>query len=151
MIVRCIANTGKALRAFEPNELPDDYTGKFGTTAHTIFHQLDIGKEYLVTAMIFWHQDVVQYLLYGHTETWILPAPAPLFTITEAKLSRNWYFKQYGPGHRLYKSFLGVMGYEELIADDNHLESLLEREHEAEQIFYKRVIEMEREFQTHGL
>ena len=147
MIVRCIANTGKALRAFEPNELSDDQAGKFGTTGHTIFNQLEIGKDYLVMAFIFLHQGVIQYLLYGDSNTWILPAPSPLFTVVDTKISRNWYVRQYEPQHRLYPSFTGVMGYEELALDDNHIELLLDWDDEAERIFYKRVLEMEQEFQ----
>ena len=59
MKVRCVYNSGKALRNFELDVfLKDEIRGRFGATGFSEYNELEIGKDYSVMGIIvgfpFW-------------------------------------------------------------------------------------------------
>ncbi|GLB54007.1 hypothetical protein NBRC110019_30480 [Neptunitalea chrysea] len=134
MIVKCIHNTGAALTGYERKPL--------GTSEHTQYGELDIGKEYLVMGMIMKRG----YLTYLLDDSGIISAcPSQLFDISNSTIPVDWHFKAFTKEHSDYLNKEAVWGYHELVFDDTHYEKLVEGEEEAERIYFKRKIELEKE------
>jgi hypothetical protein len=141
MKVRCIHNTGEALRAYESKELSKDELGRFGATGHTEFG-LTIGKEYIVMGMLM-GEGALDYLVDDGGN--ISAYPYPLFEVVDSKLPSNWFFRSYKNTDENYPYQETVWGYHELVFDDSHYEKLVEGEEEAERIYFRRKIELEKE------
>jgi hypothetical protein len=111
MRVTCNANTGKALTT----------KALIGYTPDSIFH-VAIGQEYPVFGVAV-YRGATLLLLSDDNDlpNWY---PVDLFTISEAKVSKDWYSASYqGSGEAL--QFL--MGYERLVTDEGHYDGILER------------------------
>ena len=141
MKVRCIHNTGEALRAYESKELSKDELGRFGATSHTEFG-LMIGKEYIVMGMLM-GEGALDYLVDDGGN--ISAYPYPLFEVVDSKLPSNWFFRSYKNTDENYSYQETVWGYHELVFDDSHYEKLVEGEEQAERIYFRRKIELEKE------
>ncbi|MEM9685430.1 MAG: hypothetical protein AAF934_00730, partial [Bacteroidota bacterium] len=122
MKVRCVHNTGEALRAYESKELSKNELGKFGATCHTDFG-VTIGKEYVVMGMLM-GEGVLDYLIDDGGN--ISAYPYPLFEVIDSNLSPNWFFKSYKNTDKSYPYQEAVWGYHELVFDDAHYEKLVE-------------------------
>ncbi len=141
MKVRCIHNTGEELRAYENKQLNKDELGKFGATGHTEY-DLSTGKEYIVMGMLM-GEGVLDYLIDdgGHISAY----PYPLFEVSENNIPSTWFFKSYKSTDENYPYQETVWGYHELVFDNTHYEKLVEGDEEAERIYFKRKIELEKE------
>lgn len=140
MKVRCIYNTGEALRIYENKALNKDEFGRFGASGHTEFG-LDIGKEYLVMGMIL-GEGSLNYLIDdgGYVSTY----PYPLFEVIDNKLPSSWFFRTLKNTDVNYPFQESIWGYFELVFDDNHFGKLIEMEEETLRIYFKRKMELEK-------
>jgi len=128
MLVKCIGNTGECI---------DKATKKWGDSISTKY-PLKTGENYVIYGQ-FVCEGIIQYLVLGTYEN--LPSwyPAELFEMVENATSIEWYFKFKG-----YSNIpIAVWGYKELVLDDAHYNSLIEREPKAIEIFLKRKKEID--------
>lgn len=146
MKVRCLYNTGKALRPYEyDTSLTEKMAGRFGATAHSEYNELEIGKEYLVMGIIT-HESYLAYLVDdGGT---ISSCPCQLFEVIDDKLPPNWHFRLVEKDEDIYPFIQGLCGYYELCADKKSYEKMVvDWESEARLIFFKRKIELEKYYE----
>jgi hypothetical protein len=141
MKIRCIYNTGEALRVYENRPLNKDELGRFGATGYTEFG-LTIGKEYIVMGMILGEGTLVYLIDDGG---YVSAYPYPLFEVVDQKLPASWYFKTLNNSDANYPYQEAVWGYYELVFDDTHYEKLVDFEEEAVQVYFRRKIELEKE------
>lgn len=135
MIAKCIYNTGRALISYERKPL--------GTSEQTQYGELEVGKEYLVMGMIMRNG----YLTYLIDDSGIISAcPCQLFEVLDNIIPTNWYFKSFTKDFPNYINQEAIWGYYELVFDDNHHEKLIEMNEEAHRIYFRRKIELEKEF-----
>lgn len=144
MKVRCIYNTGEDIRGYENKPLiKKEELGRFGSTGHTEFG-LTVGKEYIVMGMIF-GEGSLDYLIDdgGYASTY----PYPLFEVIDNKLPSGWFFKSLKNTDENYPYQEAVWGYYELIFDTDHYEKLVDIDEEAQRIYFRRKIELEKELE----
>lgn len=141
MKVRCIYNTGEALRVYENKPLSKDELGKFGATGQTEFG-LIIGKEYIVMGMLL-GEGCLDYLI--DDGGYVSAYPYPLFEVIDNKLPSSWFFKSLKNTDENYPYQEAIWGYYELVFDDNHYEKLVDVDEEAQRIYFRRKIELEKE------
>jgi hypothetical protein len=141
MRIRCIHNTGEALRAFEKVPIRKEALGRFGATGYTQFG-LTYGNEFLVMGMILSEGDLY-YLVDdgGH----VFSYPYPLFEVIDNKLPSNWFFRARSGSDNLYPYLEATWGYMEFVFDDSHINKLLERDDSACIIYFQRKLEYEGE------
>jgi hypothetical protein len=128
MKVKCIANTGDKLLLTTINNSGDTIETKY---------PIKIGELYVIYGQHIYN-NVLSYLLIGTYEN--LPSwyPAELFEVKDTVIPMEWYY-QYDS-----QSILSaIWGYNELVLDENHYDSLLEREDEGIRIFLKRKKEID--------
>lgn len=143
MKIRCINNTGEALKGYENRLLNNDELGRFGATVNTIFG-LKIDKEYLVMGMIL-GEGVLDYLI--DDGGYISAYPYPLFEVVNNKLPSSWFFKALKNTHKSYPYKEAIWGYYELVFDENHYEKLVDIDEESMRIYFRRKIELEKELE----
>lgn len=141
MKVRCIYNTGEAIRVYENKPLSNDELGKLGATGHTEFG-LIIGKEYIVMGMIL-GEGTLDYLI--DDSGYVSAYPYPLFEVIDNKLPSSWFFKSLKNTDENYPYQEAIWGYYELVSDDTHYEKLVDVDDEALRIYFRRKIELEKE------
>ena len=142
MKVRCINNTGKSIRQYENETLKKEELGRFGATEYTKYG-LDIGKEFLVMGMLL-GEGALDYLI--DDGGFVSAYPIPLFEVVDNKVPSLWYFKTFQTTDEAYPYREAVWGYYELVFDDMHYAQLVDGETFAYQIYFKRKIELEKEF-----
>lgn len=143
MKIRCINNTGEALRAYENKPLDKDELGRFGATGYTEFG-LTVGDEYLVMGMLL-GEGCLDYLI-DHVG-YVSAYPYPLFEVVDNKLPSSWFFKSLKNTDENYPYRETVWGYYELVFDDDHYGQLVEFEEEAHRTYFRRKIELEKELE----
>ncbi len=141
MKIRCIHNTGEALRIYENKPLNKDELGRFGATGHTEFG-LTIDKEYIVMGMIL-GEGILDYLI--DDGGYVSAYPYPLFEVVDNKLPSSWFFKSLKNTDENYPYQEAIWGYYELVFDDNHYEKLVDVDEEAIRTYFRRKIELEKE------
>ena len=143
MKVRCINNTGISLRPYEYEPIINkDFFGIFGVSEMGEY-DIEIGKEYLVMGL-FIFQTYQAYLL--DSNGLIATYPCQLFEITESIVNSNWHFRLTERSEDIYPFVQAIFGYPELCSDRQAYENLLvEMEDDAQQIYFKRKIELENE------
>jgi hypothetical protein len=142
MKVRCIANTGEALKLYEVKELGEMELGRFGATSHTLFGGIEIGKEYLVMGIIQ-GGGTLSYLLDDNGD--IGSYPTPLFEIVDNRVGPEWFFSMIKFDDERYPYQEALWGYHELVFDNNHYKKLISgSDEEAPRIYFRRKIEMEK-------
>ena len=141
MKVRCIYNTGKALRPYEDKPLADNQFGKFGASYHTVFG-VAIDKEYIVMGMIFGEGEL-DYLL--DDDGYIFAYPYLLFEVIDNKLPSSWFFKALKDTDNHFPYQMAIWGYYELVFDETHYEKLVDRQEDACRVYFRRKIELEKE------
>ncbi len=139
MKVKCIYNTGEALRPYEYKPLEKEVFGRFGASANTEFG-LTIGEEFLVMGMIL-GKDCLTYLI--NDGSLIGCYPYALFEVIDNKLPNSWFFKSFKNTDEMYPYQESVWGYYELVFDVNHYEKLVEMDEEASRIYFKRKMDLE--------
>ena len=143
MKVRCINNTGEALRAFEYKELEKNLLGRFGATGYTTYGGITIGVEYLVMGVIIF-ETYQAYLI--DDNGFISASPCQLFEVVDDNISINWRFRTIDKREDIYPFVQAIMGYPELCSNKNAYEDLIvEKEEEAERIYFRRKTELEKE------
>lgn len=140
MKICCIHNTGKALRLYENKPLSKNELGRFGSTEYTEYG-LQIGKEYLVTGILF-GGGTLDYLI--DDGGYISAYPYPLFEVIDNRLPSNWIFKSFKNTDQNYPCREAVFGYYELVFDDTHYEKLIDADENACRIYFRRKIELEK-------
>ena len=143
MKVRCLYNTGEELRPYEYKFLEKEMMGRFGATGHSIYGELDIGKEYLVIGIIVFET----YQAYLVDDSGLISAcPCQLFEVVDSKISSSWHFRLIEKDEDIYPFVQAVFGYQELCHNKKSYEDLIvEKDPEAERIYYLRKSEMEKE------
>lgn len=144
MKVKCLYNTGEDLRAYEIKSLRKEELGRFGATGYTQYGEIQIGKEYLVMGMIM----IESYLTYLIDDDGLISAcPCQLFEIIDDKVNQNWHFRLIEKDEGIYPFVQAIWGYYELCYDKKSYEKLItEPDDEAIRIYFRRKIELEREF-----
>jgi hypothetical protein len=145
MKVRCIYNTGDALRKYEYKSLEKEMLGRFGATGYSQYNELDIGKEYLVMGLIIF-ETYQAYLL--DDNGFISACPCQLFEVVDSKINLNWHFRLIEKHEDIYPFVQAVFGYYELCFDKKSYENLIvEKDEESQRIYFKRKIELEKELE----
>src|SRR5690625_2268035 len=121
MKVECKANLGTDL-------LKTTY--EIGYTGETIF-DLEKHKLYIVYGICHW-KNSLHYLIEdeNHLPSWF---PVELFTITDNQLPLEWYFSYYEK-----EEISAIWGYKEIVVNESHFDSLMEREKNALNTFWTR-------------
>ncbi|UOY06614.1 hypothetical protein L0P88_22160 [Muricauda sp. SCSIO 64092] len=141
MKVRCIHNSGEALRAYENKQLNKDEIGRFGATGYTEYGEVEIGKEYLVMGIIVF-ETYQAYLI--DDDGFISACPCQLFEVLDDKVGTNWSFRLIDKDESAYPSIQAIIGYPELCSDKEAYENLIiEKKEVAQRIYFKRKIELE--------
>ena len=126
----------KALCRFnDAASLADHQQGRFGSVpAH---YDITIGRDYVVVSMGIW-ETVLQILIRSDLglPTW---CPAALFEIVQQPIPDHWHFTlrdgAQHSGRDLWTRWVAQWGYEELIVQEDHSDSLIERHPDALAIF----------------
>ena len=141
MKVKCINNTGEFLRSYEYDHLRNEMLGRFGTTENSQYNEITVGSEYLVMGIITF-KDYQAYLI--DDEGFISSCPCQLFEITDDKVDGDWCFRLIDKEEDIYPFVQAITGYPELCSDKNAYKNLIvEKDEEAERIYFKRKIESE--------
>lgn len=135
MIIKCLHNTGHALRQYEYKPLENEILGRFGSTAYSQYNELSIGQEYLVMGLIIF-ETYQAYLI--DDNGFISVFPCQLFEVIDSKMTPNWHFRLIEKNEDLYPFIQAIFGYYELCFDKKAYESLIiERSKESQQIYFK--------------
>jgi hypothetical protein len=144
MKVRCLYNTGEALRPYECKPLKKEVMGRFGATEYTEYGGVTIGKEYLVMGMLIF-DTYVGYLI--DDDGFISVCPCQLFEVVEDKVNTDWHFRLIEKEEDIYPFIQAIWGYYELCADKKSYENLIvEKDEKTQRIYFSRKIEAERDF-----
>lgn len=143
MKVRCIYNTGEALRSFENKAMQKAELGRFGSTGISEYGEITMGEEYLVMGLIIFET----YQAYLIDDNGLISAcPCQLFEVIDDKVNANWYFRLIDKDEDIYPFVQAIFGYNELCFDKKSYENLIvEKEEEAQRIYFRRKIELEKE------
>lgn len=143
MKIRCIANTGEALKPYELKELGSTETGRFGATASTVFSGIAPGEEYLVMGMML-GDGTLWYLVDDHGNIGLYPSP--LFEILDNTIPSCWFFLSLSLdlSDEGFPYQEALWGYHEFVFDKTHYQDVvLGGNEEAERIYFRRKIELE--------
>lgn len=112
-----------------------------GYSLQSDFH-LKTGEVYTVYGVMV-YKGLFFYLIIPTDE--FLPSwePASLFTIIDHRLPFEWYLSSFDESRSGYVEFL--LGYKELVLEENHYDSLLERDKAAIAVFLTRKKEIDEE------
>ena len=143
MKVRCIYNTGEALRPYEYQSLGKNVLGRFGATGYSQYGEITVRAEYLVMGIIIF-QAYQAYLI--DDNGFIAACPCQLFEVIDDKIGSNWHFRMVEKGEDIYPFVQAVFGYYELCFDKKSYENLIVEKDEATQgIYFRRKVEFENE------
>jgi hypothetical protein len=135
MKVKAIATEGKYLskKALDSFHNPEEY------------FDLNLGEFYVVYGINIW-DGLIHYLIYVTSHLGPYWTPSELFTIIDNRLPPEWFFRFYGYEKHAHPISLvnAVWGYNEIALDPVHYEGLIEREHNALDIFWKRKKEIDK-------
>jgi hypothetical protein len=136
MRVICVANTGGILLSYPRRPL--------GTSKETQYGELEINQEYLVMGMITMDDGVLRYLIDDHGN--ISACPYQFFNVIDDRISSKWFFRAFKIGDAAYAYLEAILGYYELVHDYTHYEKLVDFEEAAHRTYFRRKIELEKEF-----
>lgn len=139
MKVRCVHNTGEALRVYEDRPLRKEEFGRFGVSEYSNFG-IEIGRDYLVMGMTLGNGFLSFLIDEGGM---IVDCPYPLFDIIDNKIPTSWFFKIFDKMDENFPYREAVWGYYELVFDSAHYEKLMDLEEEAKEIYFTRKMELE--------
>ncbi|TDQ12028.1 hypothetical protein [Pedobacter metabolipauper] len=142
MKVKCLYKTGLDLRPYDSKLLSNEQFGRFGASGNSIYGEITVGQEYLVMGIVVF-ETYQGYLL---DEGLISVCPCLLFEVTDEKVNVNWHSRIIGKDEGIYPYIQMVIGYPEFCSDKLAYDKLIvEKEEEAERIYFKRKIELEQE------
>lgn len=142
MKVKCIYNTGMGLRSYENKPMLNEQLGRFGASGLSVYGEVSIGKEYFVMGIVVFET----YQAYLIDDGLISVCPCQLFDIIDAKVSANWDVRTIEKDENIYPYIQMMIGYPEFCSDKMAYEKLIvEKEEEAQRIYFRRKIELERE------
>lgn len=142
MKVKCIYNTGMDLRPYENKSMQVEQLGRFGASGLSKYGEVSLGKEYLVMGIIVFET----YQAYLIDDGLISACPCQLFEIMDKKISANWDARTIEKDENIYPYIQMIIGYQELCSDKASYEKLIvEKEEEAQRIYFRRKIEVEKE------
>ena len=143
MKIRCLHNTGEALRSYEHKSLEKDILGRFGATGYSEYGELDIGKEYLVMGIIIFET----YQAYLIDDSGLISAcPCQLFEVIDEKVNSNWHFRLIEKEENIYPFVQAIFGYYELCFDRKSYENLIvEKDEKTQRVYFRRKVELENE------
>jgi hypothetical protein len=105
---------------------------------------VEIGQLYEVYGISLWKGNL-HYLIVNRfkgEEQGPVLCPAELFEITDPRLPQKWYFAFYGTEFENN----AIWGYEELVLNSKHLESIQERDEISLNLFFERKKEIDEYF-----
>lgn len=142
MKVLCKYNSGKDLRKYENKSLKEGEFGRFGVSESTEYGELEIGIEYFVMGIVIFET----YQAYLIDENGLISTfPCQLFEIVNGNVPLSWEFRIIDKSEDIYPFVQALLGYPELCSDKNAYENLIvEKDEEAEKIYFKRKIELEK-------
>lgn len=143
MKIRCIYNTGISLRPYEYRQITNkEVFGRFGVSEMAEYG-IEIGKEYLVMGVLIF-QTYQAYLI--DENGFISAYPCQFFEVIDDTLNPNWNFRLIEKDEDIYPYLQSIFGYPELCSDKKAYENLIvEREEDAQRIYFRRKIELEKE------
>lgn len=143
MKIRCIYSTGEDLRQFEHEALTDkSIFGRFGVSAYSEFNEIKVGSEYFVMGLIIF-EKYQAYLI--DDNGYISAYPCQLFEIIDNNVNSNWHFRTTEKNEDIYPFIQAFLGYYELCFDKKTYENLIiEKDEEAQRIYFRRKIELEK-------
>ena len=124
MRVLCRSNSGRNLSAKH---------SEVGYTSSSQF-DLEVTREYIVYAMSL-SRGLLSYLIVGQGG-WPHWYPSELFTLTRTDLPPDWHFAYFKEDEGFVVN--AIWGYEELINNDDHFDSLSNMETRAMAVFLER-------------
>lgn len=139
MKIRCINNTGEALRLFDNKPYKTNVLDRFGSTVETQFG-VRIGEEYLVMGMIF-GQGSLAYLI--DFNGIVSMYPSPLFQVIESKLPSSWYFSALKNSDRRFPYQEAIWGYYEFVHVEDCYEKLVDADEDTMRDYFKHKIALE--------
>ncbi|SHF89412.1 hypothetical protein [Streptoalloteichus hindustanus] len=125
MLLRCVANRGK--------DLPP---GEYGLrAADKVRYPVTVGHTYQVYAMVFFRRALV--VLLNDDNSMPRAYPVELFEVVDGEVPDDWTFaRRFRDGEF---GVTAVLGYSELVADEDHLDLLMDNDREAWRIFFREV------------
>lgn len=117
----------------DPDNIPEGISSDFD-------YGLELQKEYLVMGIMI-HGEELFYFIDENGKPGFYPKE--LFDITDSQLSQNWHFKSYSKDDEMYPYIQAIWGYYELVFDQSHYESLIDRNEDAMRLYFKRKMEEE--------
>jgi hypothetical protein len=143
MKVRCIKNTGEALRPYEYKSFEKAMLGRFGATGNSQYGEIEIGREYIVMGLIIF-ETYQAYLI--DDDGFISACPCQLFEVIDDKVNSNWHFRSTEKDEDIYPFVQAIFGYPELCSDKKAYENLIvEKDEDTQRIYFRRKIELEKE------
>jgi hypothetical protein len=104
-------------------------------------YQITIGEIYTVYGILIW-KNIIHYIVFDRWRSNPFPHPAELYQITDNRLPKEWYYNFYG--YTTEDEINAVWGYKELVLQHEHYFKLMERDHEALDIFFTRQEEIDK-------
>jgi hypothetical protein len=136
MRIRCLYNTGNALRGYETVVLGEEQFGRFGASGNTEYGEIRVGNEYLVMGMIIF-DTYIAYLI--DDNGFVSACPCQLFEVIDDKVENNWHFRLVEKNEDIYPYIQAVYGYHEFCSDKKSYEKLIvEKDGEAMRIYFER-------------
>lgn len=142
MKVKCIDNRSSFLRQYEYEEIENkDVFGRFGTSEYSTFDEITVGDNYLVMAVIIFQTYQAYLIDDGGT---ISACPCQFFEVIDDNVPSNWKYRLIDSDEDIYPDVQALFGYPEFCNDKNsYIDLILEKDAEAEKIYFKRKIEYE--------
>ena len=142
MRVRCLYNTGDALRPFEYESLMKEMLGRFGVTGYSKFGELDLGKQYLVMGVIVFKTYQAYLIDDGRA---VSACPCQLFEVLDDRTNPNWHFRIIEKDEDVYPFVQALFGYYELCHDRKSYENLIVEKDEASlRTYFRQKVEYEK-------
>ena len=143
MKVRCVYNTGEALRVYENSPQKKNEFRRFGSSENSQFNEITIGKEYLVMGIIVF-ETYQAYLI--DDQGFISACPCQLFEVVDGEINTNWFFRIIDKDEDIYPFVQAIFGYPELCFNKKSYENLIvEKDEESQRIYFRCKIEQEKE------
>ena len=133
MTAKCVFNTGKALLGLQ--RVP------IGITADTQYGELEVGRVYLIMGMMLFDGHLTYLIDSGRI---VNACYQQLFTIIDGRFPPNWHFRAFARSDNYRQVLEAVWGYPELVFDESHYAKLVDMEEDAQRIYFRRKMEMEK-------
>ena len=134
MKVKCITKAGRTLtEQYLDPRIPVGRDTEFSLT---------IGREYIVYAVSFYKDQIWYYVIDDHELWYPIRKPAPLFEISDGRVSKSWRMSQRTePPH-----FGALLAFDEWLSDCGFYERLTDRSEKEMSIFRTHRKQMDEEF-----